>query len=52
MTKIEDLERRILLKQRLMILIQEEINLLIMRLDDEKKAGIKWRAEERGNGGL
>ena len=44
MTKVEELERRILLKQRLMILIQEEINILIMRLDDEKKAGIKWRA--------
>ena len=52
MTKIKELEQRILLKQRLMILIQEEINILIMRLDDEKKAGIKWRAEERGNGGL
>ena len=52
MTKIEGLERQILLKQRLMILIQEEINLLIMRLHDERKAGIKWRAEERGNGGL
>jgi len=51
-TKIKELEKRILLKQRLMILIQEEINILIMRLDDEKKAGIKWRAEERGNGGL
>ena len=49
MTKIKELEQRILLKQRLMILIQEEINLLIMRLDDEKKAGIKWRAEERGH---
>ena len=47
--KIKELERRILLKQRLMILIQEEINILIMRLDDEKKAGIKWRAEERGH---
>jgi len=47
-TKIKELEQRILLKQRLMILIQEEINILIMRLDDEKKAGIKWRAEERG----
>ena len=44
MTKVEELEKQILLKQRLMILIQEEINLLIMRLDDEKKAGIKWRA--------
>ena len=48
LSKIKELEQRILLKQRLMILIQEEINLLIMRLDDEKKAGIKWRAEERG----
>ena len=47
MTKIKELEQRILLKQRLMILIQEEINILIMRLDDERKAGIKWRAEER-----
>ena len=52
MTKVEELEKQILLKQRLMILIQEEINILIMRLDGEKKAGIKWRAEERGNGGL
>ena len=46
MEKIEELERQILLKQRLMILIQEEIILLIARLKDEKKAGIKWRAEE------
>ena len=52
MTKIEELEKQILLKQRLMILIQEEINLLIMRLEDERQAGIKWRAGERGNGGL
>ena len=47
MTKIEELEQHIKLKRRLMILIQGEINILIMRLEDEKKAGIKWRAEER-----
>ena len=48
MTKIKELERRIKLKERLMILIQEEIIILVARLEDEKKAGIKWRAEERG----
>ena len=48
MTKIKELEQRIILKERLLAVIQEEINILIMRLDDEKKAGIKWRAEERG----
>jgi len=51
-TKIEDLERRIELKKQLLALIQQEIILLSVRLKDEKKAGIKWRAEERGNGGL
>ena len=48
MTKIEELERRIELKKQLLTLIQEEINLLIMRLEAERQAGIKWRAEERG----
>ena len=46
MTKIEELERRIELKKQLLILIQEEIFILVARLEDEKKAGIKWRAEE------
>ena len=48
MTKIKELERRIILKERLMTIIQEEIFILVARLEDEKKAGIKWRAEERG----
>jgi len=48
MTKLEELERRILLKQQLMILIQEEIIILAARLEAERQAGIKWRAEERG----
>jgi len=47
-TKIKELERLIELKKQLLALIQEEINILVARLDDEKKAGIKWRAEERG----
>ena len=46
MTKIKELERRIKLKERLMAVIQEEINILVARLKDEKKASIKWRAEE------
>jgi len=46
-TKLEELERRIELKKQLLVLIQEEINILVARLDDEKKAGIKWRPEER-----
>ena len=47
MTKLEELERRIKLKKQLLVLIQEEINILVARLEAEKKAGIKWRAEER-----
>ena len=44
MTKLKELERRIKLKERLMAIIQEEIFILVARLEDEKKAGIKWRA--------
>ena len=51
LSKIEELERRIELKKQLIALIQEEIILLVARLDDEKKAGIKWRAEEKGREG-
>jgi len=47
-TKIEELERRIELKKQLLVLIQEEINILAARLEAERQAGIKWRAEERG----
>ena len=47
MTKIKELEQRIKLKERLMAVIQEEIFILVARLEDERKAGIKWRAEER-----
>jgi len=47
LTKIKELEKRIQLKERLMTIIQEEIFILVARLEDEKKAGIKWRAEER-----
>ena len=46
LSKIEELERRIELKKQLLALIQEEINILVARLEAEKKAGIKWRAEE------
>ena len=48
MTKIKELEQRIKLKERLLAVIQEEIFILVARLEDEKKAGIKWRGEERG----
>ena len=48
MTKIKELEKRIKLKEQLLALIQEEINILVARLEDERQAGIKWRAEERG----
>ena len=47
MTKIEELERRIELKKQLLALIQEEINILVARLEAERQAAIKWRAEER-----
>ena len=46
LSKIKELEKRIKLKQQLMILIQEEIIILVARLEDERQAGIKWRAEE------
>jgi len=51
LSKIEELERRIELKKQTLamnyFIMQEEIILLVARLEDEKKAGIKWRAEER-----